>query len=42
VKRRGKSVEKISKMVLTYRVPVGIAGVVIAILHFLFPGVVLL
>lgn len=42
VERRGKSVEKISKMVLTYRVPVGIAGVVIAILHFLFPGVVLL
>ncbi len=42
VEKRGKSVEKISKMVLTYRVPVGIAGVIIAILHFLFPGVVLL
>jgi hypothetical protein len=34
--------EKISRMVLSYRVPVGIAGVAVAILHFLFPGAVIL
>jgi hypothetical protein len=42
VGRRGESLEKISKTVLTYRVPVGIAGVVIAFVHFLFPGAVIL
>ena len=39
VESQGESLKKISSTVLTYRVPVGIAGVVIAILHFLFPGV---
>ncbi len=39
VESRGEQLKKISTAVLTYRVPVGIAGVVVAILHFLFPGV---
>jgi hypothetical protein len=39
VESQGESLKKISAAVLTYRVPVGIAGVVIGILHFLFPGV---
>ncbi len=39
VDSRGESAQKISKAVLTYRVPVGIAGVAIAFLHFLLPGV---
>ncbi len=39
VESRGEQLKKISSAVLTYRVPVGIAGVVVAILHFLFPGV---
>jgi hypothetical protein len=38
VESQGESLKKISTAVLTYRVPVGIAGVVIAVLHFLFPG----
>jgi hypothetical protein len=42
VESRGASMEKISKTVLTYRVPVGVAGVVIAFVHFLFPGAVIL
>ncbi len=39
VESKGEQLKKISTTVLTYRVPVGIAGVVIGILHFLFPGV---
>jgi hypothetical protein len=35
-------VKKISKAVVSYRVPLGIAGVVIAVVHFLLPGVVIL
>jgi hypothetical protein len=42
VESRGESIEKISKTVLTYRVPAGIAGVAIALVHFLFPGAVIL
>ncbi len=42
VEAKGDSIEKLSKAVLSYRVPVGIAGVVIALLHFLFPGAVIL
>jgi hypothetical protein len=38
----GEKIEKLSKAVLSYRVPVGIAGVCIALLHFLFPGAVIL
>jgi len=38
VESQGESLKKISAAVLTYRVPVGIAGVVIAVVHFLFPG----
>ncbi|HVP20185.1 MAG TPA: hypothetical protein VMU36_14455 [Spirochaetia bacterium] len=39
VESKGEQLKKISTTVLTYRVPVGIAAVVIAIPHFLFPGV---
>ncbi len=42
VEATGQSVEKISKVVLNYRVPMGIAVVVIALVHFLFPGAVIL
>jgi len=38
VESRSESIKKISSAVLTYRVPVGIAAVVVAVLHFLFPG----
>ena len=43
-KQNGKMerVKKISKAVLSYRVPVGIAGVVVALVHFLFPWIVIL
>lgn len=42
VDSRGESLQKISKTVLSYRVPVGIVGVVVGIVHFLFPGAVIL
>jgi len=42
VESRGPQAEKISKALLTYRVPVGIAGVAIGCLHFLFPAAVIL
>ncbi len=42
VESRSPNIEKLSKVVLSYRVPVGIAGVVIGLLHFLFPGAVIL
>ena len=42
VESRGEQLKKISATVLSYRVPVAIAGVVIGFLHFLFPGVPLL
>ncbi len=38
VESRGEKIKKISSTVLTYRVPLGIAGVVVGFLHFLFPG----
>ena len=42
VDSRGESLQKISKAVLSYRVPVGIFGVVVGIVHFFFPGVIVL
>jgi hypothetical protein len=42
IEKKGEKATTISKTVLSYRVPVGIAGVAIALLHFLFPGVVIL
>ena len=42
VESRGTQGEKLSKAVLTYRVPAGIAGVAIAVLHFLVPAAVIL
>lgn len=37
-----EQLENVSRAVLSYRVPVGIAGMVVAFLHFLFPGVLFL
>ncbi len=42
VEDRGPQGEAISKAVLTYRVPAGIVGVAVALVHFLFPAAVLL
>lgn len=33
-----KSVDKVTDVVLTYRVPVGIAGIALGLLHFLLPA----
>jgi hypothetical protein len=38
VEQAGEQIRKISKTALTYRVPVGITGIVVALLHFLFPS----
>jgi hypothetical protein len=38
----GKSVEKVTRAIMPYRVPVGIAGAVIGLVHFLFPGILFL
>jgi hypothetical protein len=38
----GKSVEKVTRRIAPYRIPVGIAGAVIGLVHFLFPGVLFL
>jgi hypothetical protein len=37
-----EQLESVSKAVLTYRVPLGIGGVVVGFLHFLLPGVLFL
>jgi hypothetical protein len=37
-----RPVDKYAKAVLSYRVPLGIAGMVVALLHFLFPAWVIL
>lgn len=42
VEGRGPQGERISRAVVTFRVPAGIAGAAIGILHFLFPTAVLL
>lgn len=42
VEASSEAIEKASRTVLTYRVPVGIAGVAIALLHFFIPGVLIL
>ena len=38
----GEALEKASRVLFSYRVPVGIAGIIIGILHFFFPGVLFL
>jgi hypothetical protein len=38
----GKSVEKVTKGIAPYRIPVGIAGAVIGLVHFLFPQILFL
>jgi hypothetical protein len=35
---KDEKLERISKTVLTYKVPLGIVGIIVAILHFFFPG----
>jgi hypothetical protein len=42
VDSRGPQAEKLSKALITYRMPVGIAGAAIAVVHFLFPAAVIL
>ena len=42
VENRGPQAEKVSRALLTYRVPVGIAGACVGLLHFLFPAAVIL
>jgi hypothetical protein len=37
-----KSVEKVTDAIMPYRVPVGIAGVVVGLLHFIFPQILFL
>jgi hypothetical protein len=37
-----KSVEKVTEAITPYRVPVGIAGVVVGLLHFIFPRILFL
>jgi len=37
-----RPVERYAKAMLTYRIPLGLAGVAVALLHFLFPRVVIL
>ena len=37
-----KSVEKVTEAIMPYRVPVGIAGVVVGLLHFIFPRILFL
>jgi len=37
-----RPVERYAKAMLTYRIPLGLAGVAVALLHFLFPSVVIL
>ena len=38
----GKSVEKVTQRIAPYRIPVGIAGAVIGLAHFLFPRILFL
>ena len=38
----GKSVEKVAEAIMPYRVPVGIAGAVVGLVHFLFPRILFL
>ncbi len=42
VEQAGEPIRKLSSTALTYRVPLGIAGIVIAFLHFLFPNMMIL
>ncbi len=37
-----ESIEKVEKVVITYRVPLGIGSIVIALLHFFIPGALFL
>lgn len=37
-----KSVEKVTRAIKPYRIPVGIAGIVVGLLHFLFPRILFL
>lgn len=38
----GRPLHKVASSALSYRVPLGIAGAAVAVIHFLFPAVLLL
>lgn len=42
VEQAGERIRAISKTAMSYRVPIGITGMVVAVLHFLFPGLAVL
>jgi hypothetical protein len=42
VEQAGEPIRKLSRTALTYRVPLAIGGIVVAVLHFLFPGMMIL
>jgi hypothetical protein len=42
VEKAGAKVEQVARVVISYRVPIGIAAMIIAALHFLFPQVLFL
>ncbi len=42
VEQAGEPIRKLSRTALTYRVPLGIGGIVVAFLHFLFPNMMIL
>jgi hypothetical protein len=42
VAQPSEALEKAEKIAMTYRLPVGIAGLAIAVLHFIFPGTIIL
>jgi TctA family transporter len=38
----GEAISKVEKAALAYRVPLGLAGLAVAVLHFLLPGALFL
>ena len=42
VAQPSEALEKAEKIAMTYRLPVGIAGLAVAVLHFIFPGTIIL
>ena len=42
VEQAGERIRTISKTAMSYRVPIGITGLVVAVLHFLFPSLAVL
>jgi hypothetical protein len=42
VEKAGPKADQVARVVIGYQVPIGIAGMVVATLHFLFPQVLFL